>query len=211
MESATQARLNPADLINAAIEVLVQARYELPSLSLFCRLAESVSERTQRHSMTLVQTRLSPQQCLELDALLIVASPAEWSPFGQLCQHAGSVTRANVGQVIERLHSLPTSINTEAVLAEPYRSQLSPGLSNCDRCVTLDIDDRFLSRYWTASVCHPTDWGVYCRHALECTVLFEVMAGIRAGELYGGHPGHDISVPRRALPPKWTIRRCATF
>lgn len=111
MESAAQARLNPADLINAAIEALVQARYELPALSLFRRLAGSVSERTQRHSMALVHTRLSPEQWHEIDALLVVDSPNEWSPFGRLCQHAGSVTRANVKQMIERLHSVPVTID----------------------------------------------------------------------------------------------------
>ena len=44
MESAAQARLNPADLINAAIEALAQARYEFPALSLIGLMAGSVSE-----------------------------------------------------------------------------------------------------------------------------------------------------------------------
>ncbi len=43
MESAARVRSNPADLINAAIEVLVQELYELPTLGLLWRLAGSVS------------------------------------------------------------------------------------------------------------------------------------------------------------------------
>lgn len=117
MESTAQVRLNPADLINAAIDALVQARYELPTLSLFRRMAGSVSERTLQNSMTRVHSRLSVQQCDEVDSLLIVKSPTEWSPFGRLCQHSGSITRANVGLMIERLNSVPVNVNAKELLA----------------------------------------------------------------------------------------------
>ena len=53
-----------------------------------------------------------------------------------------------------------------------------------DDWVALDIDDRFLGRNWSPSACHPTEAWVYSRHGLECAVLFEVMAGFRAGDLY---------------------------
>ena len=44
-------------------------------------------------------------------------SPTEWSPFGRLCQNAGSITRANVGLLIERLNSVPVNFNAEKLLA----------------------------------------------------------------------------------------------
>ena len=82
MESAAQARLNPADLIKAAIEAWVQARYELPALRLIRRMAGSVSERTQRKSMALVHTRLSPSSATN--------SMLSWSLTTRLSgQHSG--------------------------------------------------------------------------------------------------------------------------
>lgn len=56
--------------------------------------------------------------------------------------------------------------------------------SERDPWVTLKIDDQFLGRHWRPSVCHPTETGVYCRRTLECAVLFELVAGLRSGELH---------------------------
>ena len=92
-----------------------------------CQRADSTEEHGAGAHATITE------QCHELDALLVVDNPAEWSTFGRLCQHAGAVTKANIRQMIERLHSLPVTLDTAVMLTGIAAVSLSSGrMKRCD-------------------------------------------------------------------------------
>ena len=63
----------PADLINAAIEELVQNHYELPAFGTLNRIAQRVHAVVQRRLAQQVFSRLTTAQTQQLDLLLVVS------------------------------------------------------------------------------------------------------------------------------------------
>src|SRR5882724_8173278 len=68
--AAAEARLDPADLINAAIDALIRERYELPLLSRLRLLAGTAHRLVNTSQWNKVYERLSAKDRRRLDALL---------------------------------------------------------------------------------------------------------------------------------------------
>lgn len=113
MEQSGVARSNLADLINAAIEKLVQSGYQLPALSTLRRLAGNVQYKQQNHLFHQIYRRLSEHQRKGLDALLD-GDPI--SPFARVCRPIGKLTRKNVAETIERYEWLTDLLATQDLL-----------------------------------------------------------------------------------------------
>jgi hypothetical protein len=79
--SAAETRLDPADLMNAAIDALIRERCELPSLSTLLRLAGNAHRRINSSQWQRVHERLTALDVQRLDALLTPSADSQDSPF----------------------------------------------------------------------------------------------------------------------------------
>lgn len=121
MAKMAQARTDPADLINAAIDALVRHRFELPTLVMLRRLASLAHHTVNEHQWSQVCAALSEVKREQLEAMLVVAPDVRDSPFAQVCSGAGRATRKNLKLLTERYHwlcTLPDPTKPLASIAE---------------------------------------------------------------------------------------------
>jgi hypothetical protein len=107
---AAETRLDPAELVNAAIDALIRERCELPSLSTLLRLAGNAHRRINSTQWQQVHEGLTALDDQRLDELLTPSADSQDSPFAVLCRDAGKATRDNLKELIahyEWLRSLP--------------------------------------------------------------------------------------------------------
>jgi hypothetical protein len=109
MTTIAEARIDPADLINAAIDALVRGRFELPTLDALRRLAATVHSKTNTAQWHRISTQVSERQRSALDALLVVDLNTQHSPFAELCRAPGRASRKNLNALIDRYQWLQTS------------------------------------------------------------------------------------------------------
>ena len=96
---AAQVMDNPADLINAVIEELVAARYELPAFSTLDRLVGHVRALVNGHLCTAVLARLSPTWQARLDTLLDTDNPRRRSALNLLKAAPENATLAHLREL----------------------------------------------------------------------------------------------------------------
>jgi TnpA family transposase len=121
MAKMAEARTDPADLINAAVDALVRHRFELPTLTLLRRLASLAHHTVNEQQWSEVCAKLTDPQRAVLEAMLVVAPDARESPFSRVCSGAGRATRKNLKALIERyqwLCNLPDPTRPLASIAE---------------------------------------------------------------------------------------------
>jgi hypothetical protein len=107
---AAETRLDPAGLVNAAIDALIRERCELPSLSTLLRLAGNAHRRINSGQWQQVHERLNALDVQLLDELLTPSADSQDSPFAVMCRGAGRATRDNLKELIahyEWLRSTP--------------------------------------------------------------------------------------------------------
>jgi hypothetical protein len=83
---AAETRLDPADVINAAIDALIRDRCELPSLSTLIRLADNAHRRINSNQWQQVHERLTAPGERRLDELLTPNADFQDSPFAVMCR-----------------------------------------------------------------------------------------------------------------------------
>ena len=93
-----EGRIDPADLINAAIDALIRERCELPLLWTLRRLAGTAHRLVNAAQWQQVYERLSAADIEGLDVLLASNKETEESPFAVMCRGAGKPTRDNLTQ-----------------------------------------------------------------------------------------------------------------
>jgi hypothetical protein len=93
-------RLDPAELVNAAIDALIRERSELPSLSTLLRLAGNAHRRINSTQWQQVHQRLIARDVQRLDELLTPSADSQDSPFAVMCRGAGKATRNNLKELI---------------------------------------------------------------------------------------------------------------
>jgi hypothetical protein len=106
MCAIAEARTEPVELINAAVDALVRHRFELPSLDALRRLAQSVHNRVNTAQWQRVSEALSEKKRSALEALLEVEAQLQESPFARLCRTPGRPSRNHLKALIERYHWL---------------------------------------------------------------------------------------------------------
>ena len=97
---AAETRLDPAELVNAAIDALIRERCELPSLSTLLRLAGNAHRRINSTQWQKVHERLTAPEEQRLDELLTPSADSQDSPFAVMCRGAGKATRDNLKELI---------------------------------------------------------------------------------------------------------------
>ena len=112
MRKTAQARTDPADIINSAIDALIRHGFELPALDTLRRLAGTAHSKVNAVQWSEVCDCLPFEQRLALEAMLVVDPKTQKSPFAKLCTAPGRASRRNLNALIDRylwLQQLPES------------------------------------------------------------------------------------------------------
>ena len=98
IEAAAQQMGDPADLINVAIEALIQQRFELPAFSTLDHLVQRLRTRENKQIYTRVNDRLSQADKDRLDQLLILTEPETRTEFTRMKQAPAKATLSRMRQ-----------------------------------------------------------------------------------------------------------------
>jgi hypothetical protein len=96
MIDIAQARTDPADLVNTAVDALVRHQFELPSLDTLTRLAGRVHSQVNATQWQRIGALLTEVKRVALEALLVVDPTTQESPFAVICRAPGRATRKNL-------------------------------------------------------------------------------------------------------------------
>lgn len=113
---AAQTMSDPADLINLAIELLVQQRYQLPAFSALDRLVGHVREQVHQQLYQQINARLSDKQRKQLDELLRVPTGDHRTPFTQMKAFPKKATLTQVRKWAARLSWLEEIMDAPSLL-----------------------------------------------------------------------------------------------
>ena len=108
MITVAEARTDPAELINAAIDALVRHQFELPSLDALGRLAASVHAKVNAAQWQRIGDSVSKEQRSALEALLRADPATQESSFAQIRRAPGRATRKNLQALLDRHRWLQT-------------------------------------------------------------------------------------------------------
>ncbi|UUZ77259.1 DUF4158 domain-containing protein [Polaromonas sp. P1(28)-13] len=93
MRKTAQARTDPADIINSAIDALIRHGFELPALATLRRLAGTAHSNINAAQWSEVCGRLSSTHRTVMETLLVVDPKTQKSPFANLCAAPGRASR----------------------------------------------------------------------------------------------------------------------
>jgi TnpA family transposase len=146
MKTAARLRVDPADIINAAIETLVRLRIELPPLSVLRRLAGTVHHEVNRTQWAAVSNRLTVHQRGALDALLVVDAKAQRSAFADLCTQPGRPSRKNLAALIDRYEWLMQLPDPASVLRDVADGKVMLWANEASRLNALELREYVSTR-----------------------------------------------------------------
>jgi hypothetical protein len=102
MCKTAQARTDPANVTNSAIDALIRHDFELPPLATLRRLAGTAHSNICVARWTEVCGRLSSAQEAVLEKLLVVDPKTQKPPFSNLCSTPVRASRKNLNVLIDR-------------------------------------------------------------------------------------------------------------
>ncbi len=110
--------MNPAaDLINAAIEELIENRYELPAFGTLNRIGQRVHAVVQRRLARQVFSRLTTAQTQQLDRLLVVEFEQRQTEFNRLKKLPQRPSRQHLEDLLDHLDWLKSFGDVDGPLA----------------------------------------------------------------------------------------------
>jgi hypothetical protein len=118
---AAETRLDPADLVNAAIDAHIRERCELPSLSTLLRLAGNAHRRINSSQWQQVHERLTALDEQRLDELLTPSADSQDSLFVLMCRGAGKATRDKLKELIAHYKWLRSLPDPAPMLSRPWQ------------------------------------------------------------------------------------------
>ncbi len=121
---AAQTMSDPADLINLAIELLIQQRYQLPAFSALDRLVGHVREQVHQQLYRQINARLSDKQRKQLDELLRVPTGDHRTPFTQMKAFPKRATLTQVRKWTARLSWLEEIMDAPSLLDGTANSKI---------------------------------------------------------------------------------------
>src|SRR3989339_289976 len=116
VEKAAYTMSDPADLINVAIENLIEQRFELPAFSTLDRLVGNIRQNVHEKIYNQITASLTEQQCQTLDELLQVQEGERITKFTKLKQTPGIPTLKQMNIWTEHVDWLESIIQTEEFL-----------------------------------------------------------------------------------------------
>jgi hypothetical protein len=154
MDAVAQAALtmsDPADLINVAIEHLIQQRCELPAFSTLDRLIGHIRHRVHQTLYTPITDALSFPQQARLDALLQVQDGL--SEFTRMKAPPRQATLAHLRQWLARLTWLEASLTPHGFLAGVAHTKIHQFAAEAVALEVGDMRDIQSPRRWSLLLC----------------------------------------------------------
>jgi TnpA family transposase len=149
MYRAAQARTDPAEIINAAIDSLIRHGFELPALVALRRLAGTAHRNVNATQWADVCGHLDVAQRAALQSLLTVNPKTQKSPFARLCANPGSPTRKNLTALIDRYHWLETLPNPTTALQTISDSKTAQWANEAKRLSAIELREYVAPRRHT--------------------------------------------------------------
>ena len=106
-----------ADILNAVMDGLIYARFELPAFSGLDRVVERVQAVLHRRLFRNVFARLSPAQKTALDELLVIGLDQRQTPLQAIKRRPRRASRQNLDENVEHLEWLESLITVDDALA----------------------------------------------------------------------------------------------
>lgn len=160
MRKTAQARTDPADIINSAIDALIRHGFELPALATLRRLAGTAHSDINAAQWCDVCARLSSEQRTVLETLLVVDPKAQKSPFATLFATPGRPSRKNLNALIDHYQWLQKLPNPTVALHSIADSKVSQWANEAKRLNALELREYITPR----------------RHTLLMAVIHDVRA-----------------------------------
>ena len=149
MCKTAQARTDPADIINSAIDALIWHDFELPPLGTLRRLAGTAPSNINAAQWTEVCGRLSSAQQAVLETLLVVDPKTQKSPFSNLCSTPGRPSRKNLNALIDRYQWIEQLPNPTTALPSIADSKISQWANEARRLNALELREYITPRRHT--------------------------------------------------------------
>ena len=149
MRKTAQARTDPADIINSAIDSLIRHGFELPALATLRRLAGTAHSSVNVTQWSEVCSRLCPAQQAVLEALLVVDQKTQKSPFANLCAVPGRASRKNLNALIDRYQWLQGLPNPATALQSIADAKILQWANEARRLNALELREYITPRRHT--------------------------------------------------------------
>jgi TnpA family transposase len=149
MKKTAQARTDPADIINSAIDALIRHGFELPALDTLRRLAGTAHSKVNAAQWSEVCDCLPFEQRVALETMLVVDPKTQKSPFANLCAAPGRASRRNLNALIDRyqwLQQLPAPTTALQSIADSKILQWS---NEARRLNALELREYITPRRYT--------------------------------------------------------------
>lgn len=138
VETSSYTMSDPADLINVAIEVLVQHHYELPAFSTLNRLVGKIRECVHEKIFAKITESLNQEQQLCLDKLLELKDDEQFTDFTKIKQTPVSASLKQMNLWIKRLDWLFSIIDSSKFLKDISHTKIRQFASEVE---TLEVGD----------------------------------------------------------------------
>jgi TnpA family transposase len=149
MRKTAQARTDPADIINSAIDALIRHGFELPALATLRRLAGTAHSNINAVQWDEVRGRIGSAQHAMLETLLVVDPKTQKSPFATLCAAPGRASRKNLNALIDRYQWLQKLPNPTVALHSIADSKVSQWANEAKRLNALELREYITPRRHT--------------------------------------------------------------
>ena len=141
MREAAYTMSDPADLINVAIETLIQNRYELPAFSTLDRLAGHIREQVHERLYRQITSGLNDKQCHTLDGLLEVREDDRLTGFNRIKQMPGKATLKQMKAWSSRLNWLGGIIITDQFIRDIPHTKIRQFAAEAQALEVGDVKD----------------------------------------------------------------------
>lgn len=141
IKKAAHTMSDPADLINVAIEKLIEQRIELPAFSTLSRLASHTRQQVHERMYEQITGGLSDEQSQALDELLDVKEDERLTDFNRIKQVVGKATLKQMNQWSQRLSWLCSIIDPKHFIADIAHTKVRQFAAEADALEVGDIKD----------------------------------------------------------------------
>jgi TnpA family transposase len=149
MRKTAQARTDPADIINSAIDALIRNGFELPALDTLRRLAATVHSKVNAAQWSEVCDCLPFEQRVALETMLVVDPKTQKSPFANLCAAPGRASRRNLNALIDRYRWLQQLPDPTTALQSIADSKIMQWSNEARRLNALELREYITPRRYT--------------------------------------------------------------
>jgi len=153
LKKAALSMSNPPDLVNVAIEKLIEQRYELPAFSTLDRLVSHVRHGVHLDLYIKLNTTLHPKQRETLDKLLKVNEEDTQTDFSRICEKPKKPTLSFMRNWTLRLAWLKQIIDTSKLFDIINPTKVHQFAAEVENLETRDLLDMNPAKRYTHLVC----------------------------------------------------------